>query len=386
MKNFLLIIKLGLFFSIIIGFTGCINQSNIHVRPAQSKNMILTNEQKTAHQKLAQEILKYPKSQKGVKFQKLKDGFSINDDVYLDSEGEIVNYGYDWKDGSFTYLIKISPKEYKIKFNRVNSNQKPLEIATLKRDGNSINVETTTNEQFRGNGIILTSKGFIVNRDNSAFIFNIGEETKQFTTPSSWHIAYFQNGDVASTKFILLEKDAIRSQNKLKQFWQQTLDLGNTLGLYTKNDYMLINIENPKKKYLLNISIGDKEIMILSECKKHNRYIALCDQVDYKNSLYQQNGLRNFEHYYWSIMWFQGKNTNFSISKERGDVKVLIRDLNTGKTVEAANRISGFNSFTALQDADGIVKVHIDSGLLKGVDIDDVEAFLEKEPDIKSKE
>ena len=133
-----------------------------------------------------------------------------------------------------------------------------------------------------------------------------------------------------------------------------------------------------------NITIGDKEVQILSQCKRQNRYISLCDQVDYKTSLYQQNGLKNFEHYYWSIMWVQGKNSTYSITKERGDVKVLIRDLNTGKIVEAANRISGFNSFTAIQNSDGVVGIHIDSGLIKGVDIDDVEAFLEKEPNIES--
>ena len=389
MKKISSILKLGLVSAVVVGFSGCIGGGALskNIRVAKTKYINTTSEQINAQSSLAQKISTYPKSKHGVKFKKMRDGFAINgDDVYLDSEGEIVNYGYNWKDGSFCYAIKLSENQFKIKFNRVGSSKESIDIANLTKKGSIFFVETKTGEKFRGQGLILTSQGFIVTRNNSAFIYTIGEKTKQFTAPSGWHIAYFQNGDVASTKFLLLEKNAnYQKGNSLMEFLNATKELGAIFGLTKKQDYMLISMDNPTKHYLFNITLGDKEVEVLSQCKRQNRYINLCDQVDYKQSLYQQNGLRNFEHYYWSIAWFQGKNTAYSITKEYSDRKVLIRDLDTGKTVEAANRISGFNSFTPIQDSSGVVKMHVDSGLLEGVDIDDVEKFLAENPDISKK-
>ncbi len=390
MKNLSSIVKLGLVSAVMtVGFSGCVGgTSSKNLRVAKAKYINTSSETIQAQSSLAKQISMYKTSKQGVKFKKMKDGFAINgNDVYLDPEGDIVNYGYNWKDGSFTYAIKLSSNQYKIKFNRVESGKKSIEIANLTRKGSMFFVETKTGEKFRGNGLILTSKGFITTRNKSAFIYTMGEKTKQFTTPSNWHIAHFQNGDVASTKFLLLEKDIdYKKGNSLGEFFNATKELGAVFGLTKKQDYMLISIDNPSKHYLLNNTLGDKEIEVLSRCKRQNRYINLCDQVDYKKSLYQQNGLRNFEHYYWTITWFKGKNTTYSITKEYGDRKVLVRDLNTGKTVEAANRISGFNSFTSVQDSDGVVKIHVDSGLLEGVDIDDVEKFLADNPDITEEE
>ena len=178
--------------------------SSKNLSVAKTKHMKSTSAQIEAQSSLAQKVSTYLKSEKGVKFKKMRDGFAINgDDVYLDPEGEIVNYGYNWKDGSFTYIIKLSKTEFKIKFNRVESNKESIDIANLTRKGSSFFVETKTGEKFRGKGLILTSKGFIVTRNNSAFIYTAGEKTKQFTAPSGWHIAYFQNGDVASIFFYL---------------------------------------------------------------------------------------------------------------------------------------------------------------------------------------
>jgi hypothetical protein len=377
---------------LIVGFSGSMGGTQKNLRAAHTQYMNATSAQVKAQSALAQKILKYPKSKQGVKFEKSKDGFTINgDNIYLDSEGRIVNYGYNWKDGSFSYLIKLSEDTFKIKFNRVESKQKSIDIATIKRQGSIFFVETNTGEKFRGRGIILTSNGFIVTRNSTAFIYTIGEKTKQFTTPSGWHIAYFQNGDVASTKFILLEKDkesesgGMFAKTALGELWTATKELGNALGINSKEDYMLINIDNPTKTYPINITLGDKEVALYSQCKRQNRYVQKCDKMDMSVSLYKPNGMKNTSHYYWSILWFQGKNTVYSITKESTHKKVLIRDLNGGKTVEAAYRLTGFPEFFTEQDGNGVVKLHVEGGLLPSVDITDAEEFLNKNPDVSPK-
>ncbi len=86
--------------------------------------------------------------------------------------------------------------------------------------------------------------------------------------------------------------------------------------------------------------------------------------------------------YYWAITWFKGKNSIFSVTKEASDRKIYIRDLNTGKTVEVASRITGFLGFDAVQDKNGLVKIYVDGGLWPSIKNSDAETFLKENPDI----
>jgi len=331
---------------------------------------------------LKNNISQYPKVNIGVKFDKRMDGFTINgDDIYVDPEGQIVNYGYNWKDGSFFYLVQVSATQYKIKFNRVNSNKESMDIAYVEKRGGNVSVQTVTGKNIKGNGLILTSVGFLVIRGDTAFIYTAGEGQKTFKSPSGWHIADFQNGDVASTNFLLLEKtvDKASAGNSFKALINSTKELFQTIGLTTKEDYMLISLDDNSKQYLFDITLGDKEIALYSQCRQSkHKYIDYCDKVDFRQSVFQPNGLKNFSHYYWNINWFRGKNTIFSITKEASHAKVLIRDLNTGKIVKAAYRLTGFPEFQAKQDSDGVVKIHVSGGLFPNVDIEDSEQFLAK--------
>jgi hypothetical protein len=163
-----------------------------------------------SEEELAKKVNALPLSKEGTVFMKQKYGFKINNqNSYLDSEGQIVNYGYDWQNGAFTYMIQTGVRDYKIKYNTAeNTSSAAVDIARVTRVGNRYQVETLTGKKFMGSGLILTSKGFIVLRDSSAFSYTIGEGEHSFVAPDGWHIAAFQNGDVASTGYILLEKDA----------------------------------------------------------------------------------------------------------------------------------------------------------------------------------
>lgn len=359
--------------------------SNVPTNQNIEKKASIQKRELISESELLNSLESYPKSSSGVKFEKRKDGFTINGkSVYLDPEGEIVNYGYDWKDGSFFYLIKISDGNYKIKFNRVGSNKPSLDIAYVEKGRSNYLVETVSGKKFNGQGLILTSKGFIVTREGSAFIYNVGQNSKNFATPNGWHIAYFQNGDVASTQFLLLEKDVEveNSSNPLSGLWNATKELGNTLGISKKEDYKLVNLNNPQEGYLINVTLGDKQIHLYSDCKRQNRFVQRCSQMDSRNSLYEADGSKNATHYFWAITWFKGKDTIFSVTQESGYKKIYVRNLKTGKTVEIASRITGFPEFSAVQDKNGLVKVYVSGGLLPNVQNTDAEELLKNNPDI----
>ena len=350
-------------------------------------NMASEKTKAITEKELLEKINSYPKLTSGVHFTQRSDGFIINDSsVYVDYEGKIVKYGYNWKNGNIFYIIETSLDRYKIKFQRANSGMEPLFIANVARNGANFIVRTATGKTINGSGIIPTSEGFIVLRKDTAFIYRPGHGITTFVTPKGWHIAQFQNGDVASTNFILLERNKeVDESNPIGNLMNETKELANIFGLTEKSDYMLINVLNPNEKQLINITLGDKEIQILSQCRQSSKYIRVCQHMDVREGLYEPNGLKNFSHYYWNINWFVGKNRVFSVTKEATGKKVLITDLKTGKKVEAAYRITGFPGLTTEQDENGVVSVHVDGGLLPSVDISDAEDFLEKNEPINVK-
>ena len=290
----------------------------------------------------------------GVKFTKYDDGFSINDSSrYMDPEGKIVSYGYDWKTGDVTYMIESDQNSFKIKFMRALTEQSPIDIANVTRSGKLLKVRTVTGKQFTSTGLILTSQGFITLRNATAFEYQIGKKTKSFAAPKGWHIAKFQNGDVASTNYLLLEKNVEVDDNDggISGLISSSKSVMNSFGMMDKNDYMLINIDNTKEQHLLDIDMSDKDVGTYSQCEQMNSYVRKCDNVSFSESLYDNNGLPNVGHYYWRIMWYSTKDGRvLSVTKEAAHKKVIIADLATGKKVEAAYRVTGFLSLIHISE------------------------------------
>ncbi|WP_456404793.1 hypothetical protein [Hydrogenimonas sp.] len=334
-----------------------------------------------SEEELLSKIKAYPKPATGIHFEQRADGLEINGQkIYVDYEGSITRYGYDWQSGNMVYIVELSPGAYKIKYQRALSGKEPTDIASVYRNGSILSIRTVTGKRFSGKAVIPTSSGFIVTRDKTAFIYEIGHAPFTFNTPDGWHIATFQNGDVATTGFILLERDAevTSSTNPFTQLLNSTKELGNAIGITEKKDYMLISLKNPSLHRLINITLGEKEVALYSQCRQKNSYVNICDTMNMKQSLFEPNGLKNANHYFWNIHWFKGKEKIFSVTKESNNKKVLIADLEHNRSVEGAYRVTGFPEYTTSQDEKGIVKVHVEGGLLPSVEIPDAEKLLNK--------
>lgn len=337
---------------------------------------------------LKEKIDSFEKISTGVKFTKYKDGFSINGNSrFLDPEGRIIKYGYNWETGDVTYIIETMIDKFKIKYMRALTNQAPILIANASRNQGILNIQTVTGKNFNSEGLVLTSKGFIALREESAFFYKIGENTKTFITPKGWHIAKFQNGDVASTNYILLEKNIVEDKkgNELASVINTGKSLMSSLGIIEKKDYMLVNLDNPKLFQLFNIDTSDKQVQIYSQCRNDGSFINKCDNMDSVVSLYKPDGSINNGHYYWRIMWYKTKDKTIAVAMEANFKKITITDLETGKKVEAAYRLTGFPGIESSQDATGNVKVSALGGVFSDVQVDNAEEFLKKEKDIRKK-
>lgn len=337
-------------------------------------------EPKLTEEQLAVQVAAFPRIATGVQFTKFRDGFSINNgERYIDPEGEITNYGYNWKNGDVTYLIKTGENQYKIKYVRVLTSKAPITIAEAHSDGAHTTVTTVTGSEFGGDGLILTSKGFIVVRNDSAFVYEIGKPSTSYTPPAGWHIAMYQNGDVASTKFMLLEKDSLEEKgqsNPLTELIESGKALADTFGLTRKPDYMLVNITNQSQQHLFNISLEGKNVHEFSDCRQTSKYIATCNNMETSHALYDNNGMPNTAHYYWRVLWLSTQNGAIAVTRENTQTTVMLTDLYTGKRAKAAYRTTGFPGISATQNNKGVIRVAVSGGLLPGEVIEDAEAFL----------
>lgn len=308
---------------------------------------------------LASELSQLPKLASGAKFERFRDGFSVNGIRYIDPEGTITAYGFDMLTGDFTYLAQTYSGGFVLKTGRANSNIDPITIGYAEKRGNMWSVNTVTGKKFSGFRLIPSSRGFIVARENTGFRYLPGTGTTSFAASEAFSIAAHQNGDIANTGYILLERkpDEQGRPGSVGNFISGMKALGSTLGLNKKEDYALLNIDN-NKVVPINIAIDDKTVQVMSACRKRNNLMNECARMDSVESLYQINGSRNMTHYFWRISWFNTpKGRPVLISQEGGLSKIVATDLTSGKKALIFERALGIAAFETTQKTDGTISV-----------------------------
>ncbi len=301
-------------------------------------------------------------------FERHKDGILINNKMYNDFEGSVANFGGNRMTGQFTYAVKNFDGTYTLKYNKANSENGPIKIAKIEKKGNSFNVTTVTGKTLPGSSVTPTSDGFIVGRAGSAFKYTIGKNNvKSITLIDNYRIAKHQNGDVASTDYILLEKAKSSKSSMLDSF----SSLGNTFGLNKADDYILVNI-NDGNIIPLDVSVSGKEVAVHSNCRSKGVYNE-CDNVSFKDALYDENGFKNNSHYFWTIDWVNTKSGPLAFYKTTTTVKVV--DIKNSKVHTIFSRTLGVNNFSIIEHVDGKVSVEAQLGFSSDK-VEDVEQFI----------
>ncbi|GGW73318.1 hypothetical protein [Alteromonas halophila] len=307
-------------------------------------------------------------------FFRKKDGISINGEIFNDFEGSVANFGGNKLTGEFTYAIKNFDGSFNLKYHMANSAEAPIKIATVKKRGEQFEVRTVTGKTFTANAVIPTSDGFIAGRKGSAFRYVIGDNSvKSITLLDGYHIAKYQNGDAASTGYILLEKDARAEGDQVGGLMASFTNLGNTLGLNKVDHYVLVNLDKAKP-VPLDVNIQGKTIAEHSNCKRQNDFINKCDDVDFKESLYTKLGLRNNSHYYWSISWVNTPQGPLAFYRTSTKVKVV--DIANEQVHTLFSRTLGVNHFELTEHRDGKISIKAKLGF-SDENIDDVASFIQ---------
>jgi len=287
-----------------------------------------------------------------------KDGFTVNGEQFLDPDGKIVKFAANHATGDVSYLVDKG-YGYVIKTSRVPQVKQAITIATVNQSGNGIlSIQMMNGTQRLGQDVILLSRGFLIVGQNTVYRYLPGKGFSNFGVPGeSFHIASYQNGDIANTNFILLEKtktwgdNSNDPMNDIIRLREATMDLAQTFGFTTKEDYILVNLKTGKV-HPFDISISAKKDFLS----------AFYQSRLSSDTLYTLNGLHpNFSHYFWRIKWFNSPSGIIAIAQEKGFRYITLTNLTIGQKVLAFKSFTGFNAgFNAVQDASGKITLTVD--------------------------
>lgn len=325
------------------------------------------------------------KGNAAVSVESQRDGFLINGQPFVDPEGRITAHTADSYSGNITYIIQQSPYTMQIKYMNAASGVAPLVIAQGQMGQYGWQLNTASGKAISGTQVITTSRGFLVTRDSAAFLYVPGVGVTNISAPRGFEIAAFQNGDVATTGFILLERPMVSAQrgNEIAQLGNSIASLGALLGTNKKEDYMLLNVKTGKT-FAINAENDGKNVRSMSNCVRKNRYVNQCSSTSTRESLYRNDGSANLFHYYWRIRWFQTEKGPMLVAQERGVAEINLVDLVTGKKVSAFQRGLGIAGYAVKQNPDGKIQIVAQMGLSRE-SLNDARAALDVRPAVTEK-
>lgn len=302
-------------------------------------------------------------------FNKTQHNLLINNKPFIDREGEIGRFSSSTTTGEYTYTIDQNHNKI-IKYNRAGSNKQSVKFATVVKEANGVAIHTVSGEIYKGKSYTLTANGFLVSRAGAIFKYVIAEGDDTFSVMDGFHVAELQKGDVFSTNYVLLEKDEPTESSE--GFMSSLKSLGSALGVSNDYGYALANLKTGSV-VPINISTGSKTVAVHSNCKS-NGYINKCKEVDMVESLYEKNGRKNHDHYYWGLNWFMGKNGPVAIYKESSVVKYV--NLSTKQELPLFYRVLGIAWMDAESNNSGLISVSARVGF-STEEIADVEAYVD---------
>jgi hypothetical protein len=277
-------------------------------------------------------------------------------------------------------LVEINPGNFIVKCNHLGGNQDGVAIATAQKNISGWTVQLSTGKTLRGELLTILPKGVLISRNTAAFKYVPGVGVQNIQIPQGWIAAAFQHGNVGASNYMLLEKvkEASDSSGTFGSLWGHVKSMGSLLGVGKSEDYALLNLAN-NKLTLINISTDGKDVNSYSNCRKQNNFVNKCDSMTSRASLYENDGHRNINHYFWRINWFNTPSGPISVALEGNLQDVTITDLTSGKRVVLFNRTLGIHDFVATEAANGKVKVTAQLGL-ESKSNDDVLAYLQATP------
>lgn len=324
------------------------------------------------------EVLKERRMQVGpTSFEPLQDGFSANGRSVIDPEGRIVQFGGDATTGDVTYFVEQGVGSYLVRFNNVHSPLPPVTVGSLETTDNGMRFVSHEGKRVAGQTVVPTGRGVVVVRDGTLFDYTLGAEVVAQPLPETYQLASLQQGDVASTGYVLLRRQVSQEEkgNPLK-------GVGNLLrsvtGRSDDKDYALFNIRTAHTVYL-NRDESMETVGHATDCQKKNTFVNKCRGWESEEALYDRDGMPNHSHYYWSVYWMQTANGPTAVVMENGVREVNVIRLDSSQRVNAFKRALGIQKVVATPTSDGSIRVTA-AWAFKNHVVEDVRELFAAEP------
>ncbi|NDV11969.1 hypothetical protein [Crenobacter caeni] len=331
-----------------------------------------------SEQQQAKLYASWPKSQSVMFFKRYRDGFAFNGTRHIDPDGQIVAYQFDSVTGDVGYVVKNGDDSALIKVMRAGG--EPVSLASGVLSGDIWKFKTVSGKTLAGDKIIPLSRGFMLGRESTGFSYLFGEGLRSIAAPDGFDFARFQNGDMASTGYLLLERrqddQRITGDQDIDSLIGTVKSLGSLLGVTKKEDYLLLNTRN-NTTLPINVSIEDKNAHFYSGCTPSKiKYVNQCRNMASFDSLFDQNGRPNQTHYFWRIQWMNTADGPLLVAQENGLRDITVTHLKTTQRATVLNRTLGIASFETNMSENGKLRISAQMGFSRET-VDDAFASMQ---------
>lgn len=299
------------------------------------------------------------------RFERSGDGFLYDGAPHIDADGIITSFGADSATGAVTYLVDAGGGLGLVKHHNVHSTAAPILIGQYSQHGSAVNFRSVTGDTATGQGLIPTSDGLIVFRQHSLIAYRAGEGLTPRALPREFTLTPIQGGDIAATGYVLVERsEAPDLDNPVERL----RDLGHTVravfGREVRSDFALVNIATGHA-VTLNIPLDGKNVTSGVNCRARGQFVNECQDYETRESIWQKNGLRNTNHYFWAVNWFSTRFGPVAIVLEDGMKTLNAINLETGVRTPIFTRRLGIAQFDVHPTGDGSLSVSARVGLTR---------------------
>lgn len=305
-----------------------------------------------------------------------KDGFQLDGNRVVDPEGRIVRQSVSSATGDYTYMVERSDASRLVKRGRGAATA--FLMATVTGRPGAWQVRGADGQTLEAEALTLTPNGLIGMRETAAFEWTAGAAIKARAIPDGWTATPLQRGEVAATRYVLVERsaDAQPRKGSLDGLFQAAKRL---TGQEQAQDYALLHLDTGKLTPL-TMDVGDKNVTRMSDCRKKNAVVNLCSKAESYESLWKPDGSANTSHYFWRVMWMNTPQGPMAVAHQDSTKEIRLFDLTSGKEVVAFRRPLGIAGWSVRQERDGRVQVKAQLAFTQH-QLDDAGALLRSAPD-----
>lgn len=307
---------------------------------------------------LATEVAKQHDRGGSTRFKPQKDGFLYDDKKFVDPEGAVTAFGGDSTNGDVTYFVTTASGNTLVRYTNVRSGGAPISVGNIRESARGKEFASIDGTRIGGDVVIAGGRRVIVARGNTIFCYTLGGATTTASMPKDYSLAPYQQGDVASTNYVLLRRDIPEdeSKNPLNAVKGIINIAKSAVGRAEDIDYAMFNVETGHTT-ILNIGEVGENVGHGTNCRRQNKVVNKCSGWESHAALYDEMGLPNMSHYYWRVSWMPTSDGPTAVVLENSLKDVDVIRLNSDQTANAFHRALGIQGFMAEPAPEGSLKV-----------------------------